>query len=289
MAETEVTTTARPAILYEYIWFDGRPLAQVDGAGTISWTFTDHLGTPLLQTSSLQGIIWRAEHEPYGSIYALRSYDRHQPLRFPGQEAEQLVTGANGVTERSYNVHRWYRAGWGRYTQDEPILFLENSTHYLYVSDSPLDFTDPRGLAAEPPPGARRCSRMDNVDLSRACCDDQAFGPRLQAVQRLGAFYCANQGKPPADFKPKPGRKIVQVGGHDPFAWYVPQGNRCVDRCICAHEEVHVWQLANRVLSLLMVNTFECESYQAELRCLLQARRQSRPLDQPYFGALPLF
>ncbi len=146
MAETELTAAARPAVLYEYIWFDGRPLAQVDGAGTVSWTFTDHLGTPLLQTSSLQGIIWRAEHEPYGSIYALRSYDRHQPLRFPGQEAEQLGTGENGVTERSYNVHRWYRAGWGRYTQADPIDLIGGINLFAYVVDRPTSLSDSVGL-----------------------------------------------------------------------------------------------------------------------------------------------
>jgi RHS repeat-associated protein len=146
MAETELTTTARPAIPYEYIWFDGRPLAQVDGVGTVSWTFTDHLGTPLLQTSSLQGIVWRAEHEPYGSIYALRSYDRHQPLRFPGQEAEQLGTGANGVTERSYNVHRWYRAGWGRYTQADPLGLGGGINLLTYAHASPILHADRLGF-----------------------------------------------------------------------------------------------------------------------------------------------
>jgi RHS repeat-associated protein len=149
MTETELTTAARPAILYEYIWFDGRPLAQVDGAGTVSWTFTDHLGTPLLQTSSLQGIVWRAEHEPYGSIYALRSYDRHQPLRFPGQEAEQLGTGANGVTERSYNVHRWYRAGWGRYTQADPLGLRGGQNLYIYSRGNPVRFSDAMGLLVQ--------------------------------------------------------------------------------------------------------------------------------------------
>jgi RHS repeat-associated protein len=152
MAETELTTAARPAILYEYISFDGRPLAQVDGVGTVSWTFTDHLGTPLLQTSSLQGIVWRAEHEPYGSIYALRSYDRHQPLRFPGQEAEQLRTGANGVTERSYNVHRWYRPGWGRYMQADPISGANSAFSYTYVAARPLHLIDPFGLQEMVPP-----------------------------------------------------------------------------------------------------------------------------------------
>ena len=63
---------------------------------------------------------------------AMRTGDSHQPLRLPGQEAEQLNLGPNGMTERSYNIFRWYRGGWGRYSQgdrfisprsDEPNLF----------------------------------------------------------------------------------------------------------------------------------------------------------------------
>src|SRR4029077_13429185 len=108
LAESELTASASPAVLTEYIWFGDRPVAQSDTSGATSWTFTDHLGTPILQTGAAQGVTWRAEYEPYGAVFGLRSSDQHQPLRFPGQEAEQLGLGANGVTERSYNIHRWY-------------------------------------------------------------------------------------------------------------------------------------------------------------------------------------
>jgi hypothetical protein len=36
-------------------------------------------------------------------------------LRLPGQEVEQLSEGQNGMTERSYNIHRWYEHRVGRY------------------------------------------------------------------------------------------------------------------------------------------------------------------------------
>jgi len=121
LAESEMTTNAHPAIANEYIWWNGHPVAQVDATGTTSWTFTDHLGTPILQTSAQQGIVWRAEYEPFGAVYTLRSYDKHQPLRLPGQEAEQLALGANGVTDRSYNVHRWYQSGTGSYMSPEAV------------------------------------------------------------------------------------------------------------------------------------------------------------------------
>jgi len=147
LAETELTTSAHPLISNEYVWFNGHPVAQIDSTGTTSWTFTDHLGTPILQTSALQGVVWRAEYEPFGEIYALRSYDRHQPLRLPGQEAEQLGSGANGVTDRSYNIHRWYRGEWGRYSQGDPVGILPPERFatnlYSYSYANPLTSKDP--------------------------------------------------------------------------------------------------------------------------------------------------
>ncbi|HKO59512.1 MAG TPA: carboxypeptidase regulatory-like domain-containing protein, partial [Thermoanaerobaculia bacterium] len=129
LAESALATGGgAPAIGYEYIWFNGHPVAQVDVGIATHWTFTDHLGTPLLQTDASGAIWWRAEYEPFGAVFALRSPDQHQPLRFPGQEAEQLNLGANGVTEREYNITRWYRAAWGRYTQADPMGLQETET-----------------------------------------------------------------------------------------------------------------------------------------------------------------
>jgi RHS repeat-associated protein len=209
MAESELTTAARPAILYEYIWFDGRPLAQVDGAGTVSWTFTDHLGTPLLQTSSLQGVVWRAEHEPYGSIYALRSYDRHQPLRFPGQEAEQLGTGANGVTERSYNVHRWYRAGFGRYTQADPLGAVSLVNVYVYAGGNPQFYTDRLGLMPS----------IENCD--GGCCKSEKSRRVAQAYQDVIRRGTSVQTLPPI-------KKCFETFGRS------LQVIRCADKETCA-------------------------------------------------------
>ena len=161
LAESELTTAAAPVILYEYVWFNGHPVGQLDGGTSAHWTFTDHLGTPLLQTDSTGAVYWRAEHEPYGSVFELRTADQHQPLRFPGQEAEQLNLGDNGLTDRSYNIHRWYRSTWGRYTQDDPLRqpsliapFLSGSpiwhtsaaNQYAYTGSKPVSYSDPLGL-----------------------------------------------------------------------------------------------------------------------------------------------
>ena len=107
----------------ETLWFGGEPLAQINNStGEVAYYFNDHLGTPILQTNQTAQVVWRAEYEPYGQVFTLRAGEgRHQPLRLPGQEAEQFDSGANGVSERSYNIFRWYRAGWGRYTQADPV------------------------------------------------------------------------------------------------------------------------------------------------------------------------
>jgi RHS repeat-associated protein len=62
-----------------------------------------------------------------------------QPLRFPGQED-------NGGPE-SYNIFRWYRSSWGRYTQADLIGLNGGANLYRYAIDNPLNFFDPRGLS----------------------------------------------------------------------------------------------------------------------------------------------
>lgn len=105
-------------IHYEIVWFAGRPIAQVTPGGPTLYTFTDHLGTPILQTNATANVIWRAEYEPFGNVYEMREGNRtDQPLRFPGQEVAMNWEGQ----EENYNIFRWYRSGWGRYTQADPI------------------------------------------------------------------------------------------------------------------------------------------------------------------------
>ena len=171
LAESELTTAPHPAIYTEYVWFGGMPVAQQDVSGETRWTFTDHLGTPLLQTSAQQGIVWRAEHEPYGQVYALRAQDLHQPLRLPGQEAEQLNAGANGATGRSYNVRRWYDPEIARYLEPDPLGIRALGTNlYLYSAASPVIKIDPLGeaffakrpLHGLPWLGPLSCNPLDN-------------------------------------------------------------------------------------------------------------------------------
>jgi RHS repeat-associated protein len=160
LAETERSTAAVPPEAHEYIWFGGQPVAQLDAAGTVSWYFNDHLGTPILQANASGQVVWRAEYEPYGEVHAFRAgASKHQPLRLPGQESD-------GTTETSYNIFRWYRAGWGRYTQSDPLGLVPTifgiKNLYGYADANPIDHADPLGLYSIDPGCSDTCG-PDNV------------------------------------------------------------------------------------------------------------------------------
>jgi RHS repeat-associated protein len=193
LAESELTTGSSPAVLTDYIWFGGHPVAQSDTSGTASWTFTDHLGTPILQTSSAQGVTWRAEYEPYGAVFGLRSADQHQPLRFPGQEAEQLGGGGvNGASGRIYNLMRWYRASFGRYTQADPLeTGAKNS--FAYAAGSPVVYLDPLGLWETDI--SLPVTLLSYIQFSKQQCGDA--GPactRIRAVYVYCECHCLDNG-----------------------------------------------------------------------------------------------
>ncbi len=186
MVETEYTASYHPQVFYEHFWLGGQPVAETDtGTSTVHWTMTDHLGTPVLWTDSTAAVTWRVEHEPYGKVFKLRSGSAsHQPLRLPGQEAEQLgassETALNGQTKRSYNIFRWYRPNWGRYTQGDPIFEISGHIKradpdlFGYVSDNPIRWDDPFGLQSTAVPSIQ-CDGNNHYEVVNAgnACDSE--------------------------------------------------------------------------------------------------------------------
>ncbi len=184
IAETESASGTQLPIQYEYLWFAGEPVAQVTtGSGAIVYTFTDHLGTPIAQTDPAGAIVWRVETEPYGTPWLYRTgVDRYQALRFPGQESDPAAP------EHSYNVFRWYRSGWGRYTQADPIgLSMAGSMYgvnhlYQYVDGNPLVNIDRKGLFATKMCGPstvtkikKAMSQLGALDLAKCVGCDLGF------------------------------------------------------------------------------------------------------------------
>jgi RHS repeat-associated protein len=145
----------------EYVWFADQPVAQVssDSSQSTRYTFTDHLGTPILQTDAAAAVVWRAEYEPYGSVYTYRAGDAGDPqaLRFPGQEAPE-----SGLSNDEYNIFRWYRSGWGRYTQTDPIGLSGGLNLFQYAASAPFTYSDHNGLVC----GVTVWTQEQEVDMS---------------------------------------------------------------------------------------------------------------------------
>ena len=117
------------------------PLAVIDGVNTAtpttSYIHTDHLGRPTRMTNAAKATVWSASWTPWGEPQAI-SGTVTQNLRFPGQYF-QIETGL------AYNWHRHYDPVTGRYTQPDPLRFVDGPSIYAYAGNSPFVYTDRDG------------------------------------------------------------------------------------------------------------------------------------------------
>ncbi len=99
----------------------------------------DHLGRPIRMTDAARTTVWQAFYNPFGEPYSLSGTIENN-LRFPGQ-VFLIETGL------SYNWHRHYDPTTGRYTQPDPLRFVDGPSVYAYAGASPEMNFDQRGLA----------------------------------------------------------------------------------------------------------------------------------------------
>ena len=127
---------ATGAVIAEYVWLDGRPVAHVRDGAT-HWVHTDHLGTPQLLTDATGKIAWSAIYRPFGATAHVGGAVAFN-LRFPGQYKDS-ETGLH------YNMNRDYDPTTGRYIQSDPIGLGGGLNTYGYVAGNPVMFVDPFG------------------------------------------------------------------------------------------------------------------------------------------------
>jgi RHS repeat-associated protein len=107
------------------------------------------------------------------------------------------------------NIFRWYRSGWGRYTQDDPVSRYKAGLqgYFQYALQNPLRFIDPRGLytvdgsckACEAlDPGAKNLSEYIIAETSLFCktklneVTDVSLRNCIEESCRIGRVQCEN-------------------------------------------------------------------------------------------------
>lgn len=156
----------------EYVWLDGRPLAQIEYPGTngsnegdVYLVHVDHLGQPRALTSMAGAVVWSSTPRPYGEILEKTAPDPANlrivltNLRLPGQYDERLL-GSIGLPGPYYNGARWYLPTMARYMELDPVALRGGMNGqfapdwYGYANQNPLRWTDPGGDIALTVPGA---------------------------------------------------------------------------------------------------------------------------------------
>jgi len=114
--------------------------------GQLYYIYADHLGSPRVITDATNQARWRWDNsDPFGANAPNEDPDQDgvkftYNLRFAGQYYDQ-ETGLH------QNYFRDYDAGVGRYVESDPIGLRGGINTFAYVSNSPLRWSDPFGLA----------------------------------------------------------------------------------------------------------------------------------------------
>ena len=119
----------------------------------------DHLGRPIRLTDATRATVWSASYDPFGQPWQVTGTVT-QNLRFPGQFF--LLE-----SDLSYNWNRFYDAATGRYTQPDPLRFVDGPSVYGYAGASPMMRVDPEGQVSLCLPGSRdpMCGMIGGPEL----------------------------------------------------------------------------------------------------------------------------
>jgi RHS repeat-associated protein len=131
--------TSAGALVREYIYLNGQPLAQVNAGSPefVTYLHPDHLGTPRYGTNSAGTQVWNWTSDAFGNGTPTGSVTVN--LRMPGQ----YYDSESGLF---YNWNRYYSPALGRYITSDPIGLAGGLNTFNYVDQSPVMYFDPLGV-----------------------------------------------------------------------------------------------------------------------------------------------
>ena len=164
-----------------------RPLAVVSAVNTTPvtyWVSVDHLNRPIKMTTAAKASVCDAIWQPWGGVHSVTGTATLN-TRFPGQWF-QTETGLH------YNWHRSYDPTIGRYTQPDPLGFVDGPSVYGYAKSSPQSFVDRDGRIAgfpqsKPPKLKPQMCEYDPKEK----CQEQCFEDNYYNCAGAAGGLCA--------------------------------------------------------------------------------------------------
>ncbi|MBX7062355.1 MAG: hypothetical protein K1X52_11910 [Pyrinomonadaceae bacterium] len=153
----EVTATGETTV---FVYSSGKLVAEYSTAPPpaspqVSYTTTDHLGSPRVITNALGQVTSRRDFLPFGEEITQNVGSRTASLGYGTSDTiRQKFTGYQKDEETSLDFAeaRMYSNPFGRFTAVDPLLASGRTSNpqtfnrYIYVGNSPLTVTDPSGL-----------------------------------------------------------------------------------------------------------------------------------------------
>ena len=127
---------ATGALIREYVWMGGAPLAVIEG-GVTTFIRADHIGRPVFGTNTAGTKVWTASYLPSGGVRTTTGTPVTAGV--PGQ----WFQSESGLHQ---NWMRDYDPTTGRYLQADPLGLVDGASVYGYVKGNPGRWSDPKGL-----------------------------------------------------------------------------------------------------------------------------------------------
>jgi RHS repeat-associated protein len=146
-----------------------------DDADGRSYFLTDLVGSTVALTDASGALTTRYDYSPYGeaTTQTLAGTPSGNPFQYTGRE--------NDGTGLYYYRARYYSPEFKRFTQEDPLGFVDGPNAYAYVGGSPLTNSDPTGQFIN---SVQMACMQDMV-----MCDelgDELINARAKLARRLG-------------------------------------------------------------------------------------------------------